>query len=379
MLKVAVLGANGFIGSRIVEMFHLQSLADVRPIVRSVSSFARLSRFDLDFRIGNALDRSSLRAAFEGCDMVIHAVAGDHKTILRSVDQTYRAAQEVTVRRIVYLSSASVHGQAPEPGTNESSSLSDRQPLAYNNAKVRAERKLMRLREKGTVEAVILRPGIVFGPRSSWIVGFADDLLTKNAFMVNDGKGICNSIYIDNLVHAISLAMTASSVDGEAFLIGDEEQIKWSDFYRPIVEAFGLEFSQILIVRLRDIDPRQQRRLGPVLDSKLVKAIVGLLPDRLKWSLKSGRIAWQDFQTRSPWRMPADNRPFVSLETALLHHCQYKLPFEKAKRMLGYKPIISFKEASRRTIAWLSFAGYPVVDLSDLSKRKTQDVQQSGI
>ena len=58
--RVAVLGAGGFIGSRIVEMFHLGGLADVRPVTRSTGALARLSRFDLDWRIADARDQ-------EGC------------------------------------------------------------------------------------------------------------------------------------------------------------------------------------------------------------------------------------------------------------------------------------------------------------------------
>jgi nucleoside-diphosphate-sugar epimerase len=43
---------------------------------------------------------------------------------------------------------------------------------------------------------------------------------------------------------------------------------------------------------------------------------------------------------------------------ALLYRCAYKLPFAKATRLLGYQPIVSFGEASARTVAWLGFAGY---------------------
>jgi len=53
MLKIAVLGANGFIGSRMVELLHLEGLVEVRPIVRTMYSLARLSRFNLD---GHSVD-----------------------------------------------------------------------------------------------------------------------------------------------------------------------------------------------------------------------------------------------------------------------------------------------------------------------------------
>ena len=56
------------------------------------------------------------------------------------------------MRRLVYVSSASVHGQAPVPGTNEDSPVKRRQPIAYNNAKAWAERRLLALRASGSVE-----------------------------------------------------------------------------------------------------------------------------------------------------------------------------------------------------------------------------------
>ena len=164
MMRVALVGANGFIGGRAVEMFHLNGLAEVRPVVRTVASLARLARFDLEGCVADAFDQTALRHAFAGCTVVVHAVAGDPGVILGTLAPVYRAAQAAGVRRLVYLSTASVHGQAPAPGTNEASSLSEDQPLAYNKAKVQAERELLKLRAQGAVEVVLLRPGIVWGP-----------------------------------------------------------------------------------------------------------------------------------------------------------------------------------------------------------------------
>jgi hypothetical protein len=50
----------------------------------------------------------------------------------------------------------------------------------------------------------------------------------------------------------------------------------------------------------------------------------------------------------------------VSAEMADLHGCGYKLPLEKAHRILGYEPLLSFEEGCRRSIDWLRFAGYPI-------------------
>jgi len=129
--------------------------------VRRVNALAGLSRFDLDGRIADARDADSMERALDGCETVVHCVAGDAATIERTVGPVYQAARRARVRRIVYLSSGSVHGQAPVAGTDEDTRLRDDQPIMYNNAKVRAERELLRLRKRGPVEVVILRPGIV--------------------------------------------------------------------------------------------------------------------------------------------------------------------------------------------------------------------------
>ena len=365
MLKVAILGANGFIGSRTVEMLHLGGLAEVRPIVRNLSSLARLSRFELDGRVANACDRASLKAAFEGCDVIVHAVAGDRKTILGSLAPTYEAAQANGVKRLVYLSTASVHGQSPLPGTDENSPLSDRQPLAYNNSKVQAERQLLKLRQQGSVELVMLRPGIVFGPRSYWTTSLADNLITGKAYLLNQGQGICNSIYVDNLVHAIYLALTCSGADQQSFLVGDKERITWADFYRPIVEALGFELSQVPFITYQGEVPAPdfnfKEQIEAVLASKPSLAFLSLFPNRLRLAARAALEALFKAPRPSPDEFSKPSPPVATLEMSLLQGCQYQFPQTKAQKLLGYEPIVSFPEGCRRSIAWLAFAGYPII------------------
>ena len=81
MRRVAILGANGFIGSRLVEAWHLLGHVAVRPVVRRAEALAPLSRFDLDCRVAGAGDVFSLRSAFAGCDAVVHAIAGPPEVI----------------------------------------------------------------------------------------------------------------------------------------------------------------------------------------------------------------------------------------------------------------------------------------------------------
>ena len=371
MLKVAVLGANGFIGSRTVEMLHLEGLAEVRPIVRSMYTLARLSKFDLDCRVADAFDQSALHTAFEGCDIVVHAIAGDHKTIVDSLAPTYRAADAAGVRRIVYLSSGSVHGQSPVSGTDENSTLNNRQPIAYNNSKVFAEEQLQQLRKNGSVEVVMLRPGIVFGPRSFWVSSFASDLINGQAYLVNRGQGICNSIYIDNLVHAIYLTCNTENINGEVFIVGDDEKITWADLYGPIAEALGFDLDKLPEAVYQPVSLSRKERIKELLDTRPARVVLSVIPDRLFRATKASVSALlsRPSQYPSPWTLPnlqekSPFQPIASLEMTLLYQCQYKLPYTKARKVLGYQPIVSFKEAMRRSIGWLAFAGYPVIEFS---------------
>ena len=366
MIKIAVLGANGFIGARITEMFALSKLTVVRPIVREYSSLARASRFDLDSRVADAFDQEALQAAFQGCDVVVHAVAGDIQTVLGTLTPVYQAAQKAGVRRLVYLSSGSVHGQNPLPGADENSALSDKQILPYNNAKVQAERMLSQLRSQGNVELVVLRPGIVFGPRSSWVINFADALLAGQSALLHRGRGICNSIYVDNLVHAIYLAAVHPAADQEVFLLGDQECITWADLYDPIAKALSYNLADLPEGMVAAQDPEQKpswmERLEPIRVSKPVQGFLSIFPHKLRVAAYRAYETILEPQAGEPSMVREEVKPVISREMAMLYSCQYKLPHTKATRILGYQPPVSFQDAIRRTVSWLSFAGYPVKD-----------------
>ena len=103
-MRLAVLGASGFIGSRIVEKFHLLGRAEVRPVVRRAARLAGTARFALPGRIADGFDRAALAAALAGCEAAVHAIAGDRRTILGTAEAAYRAAQAAGLKRLVYLS-----------------------------------------------------------------------------------------------------------------------------------------------------------------------------------------------------------------------------------------------------------------------------------
>lgn len=357
---IAVIGANGFIGNRVVEMLHLGGEHEVRPVVRRASGLALASRFGIAGRIADALDAGALADALAGCDIVVHALAGDRRTIVRSVPSVYKAAERAGCRRIIYLSSAMVHGQAPPSACDETAPLSRKQPIPYNNAKVMAESLLFGLRRSGPVEAVALRPGIVYGPRSQWIGGLADQLLGGQACLVDGGAGICNAIYVDNVVDAIIRCFDAPQADGEAFLLGEPDPPTWYDFYARVAEALGVDIGQVPHVGFAVPQPGIKDRIDRLRQSAPVRAALGALPA----SLSRGLAAFWEASGALP-SSPATKGPRPTLEMALLHRSKHVPDWNKARRAIGYEPPVPQEEAWRRTLSWLDFAGYRGVDVTD--------------
>lgn len=348
-MKYALVGAGGFFGTRFVETVALDGRGDqVRPLVRRPGALARLARFgDTDHRVVDALEADALAQAVAGCDVLVHAMVGDPVQIERAAVVAAEVVRRTGIR-LVYLSSASVHGQDPPPGTDESSPLSDRQPLPYNNAKVRAERAIRR----AGVSAAILRPGIVYGPRSQWTEGLRRALREGRAYLVGGGTGVCNHIYVDNLVHAVRLCAAHPRYAEGPFYVADDEARTWRDFYRPLVEGWGYSMDEVWEVPpVGPPTPGLKERLARFKGGRLAKALLPRLPRRLKDAAKAAVERYGAPDSPSGFALPSPTPPVPDYETSELHRCRTRLPMVRAVEVLGYRPPVDVDEAMRRLTA----------------------------
>jgi Nucleoside-diphosphate-sugar epimerases len=356
-MKIAIIGANGFIGTRLVEHFHLGGLNEVAPIVRRPVSLALPARFAIDWRIGDALDANSLAQALAGCDAIVHAAIGDPRQIEAMPAILAEAAARAGIKRVVYLSTASVHGQSPEPGTNESSPLHTGHALEYNDAKIRAERSFHTACQRHGLAGFALRPGVVFGPRSRWITDLATDLRSGRAWLLDEGRGICNSIYVDNLVAAVEAALTADAKHAGAYLVGDEETVTWREFYGGVATALGIDPATIPPLKnIPDFTPGTAARLQSLAATPAVQSVLPLVPGIAKRTVKNLLVAAQRPPAVDAWTLPAAPGPRVTQELVLLQQCRVKLPHTKAAQALNYRAPVTFATGLARSLAWLAFA-----------------------
>jgi len=130
--------------------------------------------------------------------------------------------------------------------------------------------------------------------------------------------------------------------------------VSWRAFVAPIAAALGRDVDHLptpsssAILKRR---PPASTWLGPPL-----RSAYRMLPRQLA---APARIAVRLARESRPHATAPPAEAF-SRELALLHSCQVRLPHTKAESRLGYRPVVTFDEACRRSVAWLGFAGYPV-------------------
>src|SRR3954462_4156744 len=175
---VAIVGAGGFVGARLIEMATLAGRTDVIPVVRAYRSVARNANLGADHRIGDALRPDSLQPALDGCEAVVNLTTGRPADILPVTRSVYAAAVAVGARVVVHMSSAAVYGQVDRPGLPDDAAPLSRHWMPYARQKGLAEDFRRERMRSPRPSVVVLRPSLIWGPGSPWVLGPANELLS---------------------------------------------------------------------------------------------------------------------------------------------------------------------------------------------------------
>jgi 2-alkyl-3-oxoalkanoate reductase len=326
-MKVAIIGATGCVGTRMIESFQLGDGPTVTAITRHASDVARPARFAIDLRLADFTDADSLARSLSGCSAAVHTMEVETSDLKRSATAFCRAAAQVGLRRVVYLSSADVHGLNPASGTNEKTALHSRHASAHVNALVLAERQFVAEARELGLSAIVLRPGVIYGPRSDIIANVADQLQQGRAWAFHNGEGICNCVYVDNVVSAVRLALKTKIAPASAFLVTDEETITWGEFYQAAAHALNLTTHAIHYLGDSPEDTEDENVRPPFVTAS------DLLPAN-----------------------GTESAALVSRDMIARQHCTWKFPTARTSKELGLENLVPFAEGMQRSAAWWHFA-----------------------
>lgn len=166
-MRVAVTGANGFIGSHVAERF-LAAGHEVSGLVRRTSNLRWIKELPLRLVTGDLFDETSIRALCRDHDLLVHCAARTAAPSRAAMFEANVAGTASLLRladsvgRIVFLSSQEAVGR-PETIKPLTEDVPLRPITAYGESKARAEDLV---RESG-LPYTILRPGPVYGPRDT--------------------------------------------------------------------------------------------------------------------------------------------------------------------------------------------------------------------
>lgn len=182
--KVLVTGADGFIGSHLVE--HLVALGhDVRAFVmyNSFNSWGWLDdapehvRRSIDVFAGDIRDPHGVRVAMQGCEVVFHLAAliaipySYHSpdtyvdTNVKGTLNVVQAARDLGIDRVVHTSTSEVYGTARFVPITEEHPLQGQSP--YSASKIGADQIAASFYASFETPVTIVRPFNTYGPRQS--------------------------------------------------------------------------------------------------------------------------------------------------------------------------------------------------------------------
>jgi nucleoside-diphosphate-sugar epimerase len=365
-VKYAVLGAGGFVGAALVERL-FRSGAQVTPLVRRVGTGgALLARFGLPQRFANVSDRESLVVAFTGADIVFHCVTGDRDTIVQGLENSLAAAQSAGVRRLVYLSSAVVYGFRPKAAVDEGSLFDPPGWSEYAKNKTAAEKIIARWR--GGLETVVLRPSIIYGPRSrDWSEAPARQIASGVAYLVDQGIGCMNEIHISHLIDSMLLAANHPAAANQIYVVQDGFGRAWNDYYRSLCELLHVNFDSLAAFSLKEISRNSSRvaQFGSWARSTPSILRSAVWHDPLKGWLKQAP-AFESLRRlivgrSAPGLRNGDRgqRPAIvpDLGLALLQTYPQPLIDEKIRKQLGFTTRLSLPQTLETLSRWYRFMG----------------------
>jgi len=320
-----VTGATGMVGSHLARRL-LDEGWRVRALVRPTSDTALLREWGVDLVEGDIGDAAGvLSPHLEDADYVFHcaAMVSDWAPLSDMVRVNVAGTRHLAeaaiacgrLRRFIYLSSMVVFGMQPQRNLDESAPLIHTGDH-YNETKIGAEEAVRRLMRERGLEAAILRPPYIYGPRDRQFLPRVLENIKAGRFrFIGSGMNPLSLIYVGNLVEALLLAATHPDAAGQVFLVTNGDMITRRRLIEIICEETGY----------------------PVPGSHVPTWLV-----RLVCPVIEGLHALR----RSP-EPPLVNKFRLKFMVTPLTYS-----IDKARRVLGYKPNGTTEETLRQTLAW---------------------------
>jgi nucleoside-diphosphate-sugar epimerase len=311
-MNCLVTGASGFIGSALVKRL-VQNGHRVRAVLHKTSPQHRETQ--VEYVIADLTDPASVLPLVYDVDTVFHCAAlvkdfGSKKEIM---DVNLKGTQHLVkacgnkIHQFIFLSH--LHSTSPT------------YIGAYSSSKKLAEQYLLQQHQNNQFPVVIIRPGSVFGPgATTWCLRPLQAIQQDRIALIDHGSGIFLHTYIENLLDGLLSIPTASHLEGEVIDITDgDNTTTWKTYLNDLAALAG----------------KQPIRRN------ITKTAASIISHSLM-------IRYYLFH-KTPLLTPTAVHLFTNHRTVSI---------EKARKLLGYSPVVPYTEAMKHIAQWLQKEQY---------------------
>jgi nucleoside-diphosphate-sugar epimerase len=326
-MLILVTGGTGFLGRRLV-LALLREGHRVRALGRNPAVCDELTLSGVEVCRGDLRHEAAVDDACADVDVVVHAGALSapwgrrpdfHAVNVTGTANVLAACRKHRSRRLVHISSPSVvFDGSSHFDLTEAAPYARRFTSAYALSKKLAEDAVNAAAGSG-LETVILRPKALFGPGDTTLLPRLLTAARQNRLpQIGDGRNLVDLTYVDNVVDAIRLALTAKTAPGRTYTITNGEHVLLWAVIRTVLRHLG-------------IDPR----LRP-----------------LPFTMAYGLAALMELHAKL-----FGGEPLLTRYTAAILGRTQTYDITAARRDLGFRPRVSVGEGIERTLAALTGRG----------------------